>query len=498
MNKTNRIFCSKKIKKEGYNTAVFLDKEEIRACVCDSYDEDRMMTDFSLKDSKESEREHHNIVPTMNMDEESIMYDFNNSERFVGTIPLCCEISGHVIRGKNWNQIFVGVIEFELQNNKSRLKALYNEPLTSKKGNRPFFLKEKIAGLHCSELSNGYWVNANWNTPKMLDLIGAFCLYCGYRKEQVVMCGVSKKVARNATKLVKKETPGIQSIPGSLLKAICQYYPNGLRFDDTVLQLLKEYSGCEVDKKMQNELQKVMFKRRDGLYFLPEMIINSKQEVQLQIDIISGMIDKYGCIVANALYKNYIASGDNMLLRDEDDFKDYLLFLMPNDIRIVNKLNSNVIKKTGEPFDVMAQNAAQMVVKTIKENECITQEDILGTYPVFSETFLRKLLEKYTDEIVVTKINDCLCYQTIESLGIDSDFSLSLDAVLGEIERFSLMPSQDIIHALLSVKLGYNICEELGIPDDKTFRRIISMYYVGERQRTWKAKCFVEADIDYV
>ena len=122
--------------------------------------------------------------------------------------------------------------------------------------------------------------------------------------------------------------------------------------------------------------------------------------------------------------------------------------------------------------------------------------EILSTYPVFSETFLKKMLEKYTDEIVVTKINDYLCYQTIESLGIDSDFSLNLHAVLDEVRRLSLKPSQDIIHALLSVRLGYNISEEWGVQDDETFRHTISMYYSDERQRTWKAGCFVEADID--
>lgn len=317
-------------------------------------------------------------------------------------------------------------------------------------------------------------------------------------QEKKAYVGASKKAAENVAQVGTKETSGIQSVPKSFLKSIRQYYPNGLRFDDTVLQLLEEYSGCEFNEKIRTELDGFMFKRRDGLCFLPDMIINAEHVSVLQRSIILEMLDKYGCIVVDVLYRNYITSGDSILLRDEEDFEDYLLFLMPDDIRITKKFNCKVVRKIGVAFNDAAQNAAQMVVKTIKENECITQEDILGTYPVFSETFLRKLMEKYTDEIVVTKINDCLCYQTIESLGIDSDFSLRLDAVLGEIERFSLMPSQDIIHALLSVKLGYNICEELGIPDDKTFRRIISMYYVGERQRTWKAKCFVEADIDYV
>lgn len=306
------------------------------------------------------------------------------------------------------------------------------------------------------------------------------------------------KAAQDVTQSMGIELSEIQSIPKVLLESIRQYYPNGLRFDDTVLQLLEEYSGCEINERIRTELRKIMFGRRDGLWFLPEMVVNAVQGFSLQSGSILEMLDKYGCVVINVLYKYYRANGDNMLLRNENDLEDYLMFLMPNDIRIVSKLNNKVIRKTGVAFKDVAQKTTQMVVETIKENGCMTQEEILSTYPVFSETFLKKLLEKYTDEIVVTKINDYLCYQTIESLGIDSDFSLNLHAVLDEIRKLSLKPSQDIIHALLSVRLGYNISEEWGIQDNETFRHIISMYHSGERQRTWKAGCFVEADIDYV
>lgn len=289
-----------------------------------------------------------------------------------------------------------------------------------------------------------------------------------------------------------------QGIPEILLESIRKYYPNGLRFDDTVLRLIEEYSGCEIDKRLQRELHKIMFERQDGLCFLPDMVINAEQRSLIQSDVIIEMLDKYGCIVVNVLYKNYIANGDTAILRDEDDLENYLIFLMPNDIRISNVLNTKVIRRNGVTLNDAMGKTTRLIVKTISENGCMAQEDILNTYPIFSETFLRKLLENYADEIIVTKINDYLCYQTIESLGIDLDFSNNIHDVLGEIRRLSLKPTQDIIHALLSVKLGYNVREELGILDDKTFRHIISMFYIDERQRTWKAGSFVEAGTDYV
>lgn len=430
----------------------------------------------------------------------TIQYDFNNARDFMGTIPLDCEIGGHVVRGKYWINIFVAVIEMELQDNNPRLKALYNEPLGSKRSSRPFFLKEKLEKLQCSRLSNGFWVNVNWNIPEVINLVGRFCLYCGYQKEQIILYGIPKNMPQNAVQpgKRKKEETGSSDISERLSESICRHYPKGLRFDETVLRLLEEYSGCRIDQRVQTELRKAMFKRQDGLWFLPDMIADIDQGSLLQNNTLLEILDKYGCVVVDVLYEDYIAGGDSMVLRNADDFGDYLTFLMPGDIRIANVLSTKIIRRNGTKLEDMIQNTVQLVVKTIEESGCMGQEDILNVYPVLSESFLRKLLEKYADGIVTTNINDYLCYQTIESLGIDTDFSLNLHDVLDEIRRLSLTPSQDIIHALLSVRLGYNVREEWGLADDRTFRRIISRYYDDDRQRIWKAGCFVEAAIDYV
>lgn len=427
-----------------------------------------------------------------------IQYDFHNAGRFMGTTPSYCEIGGRVIEGKYWCNILVAIIEMELQNSNPRLETLYNEPLASKRSTRPFFLKERLKRLQCSKLSNGFWVNVNWSLPEMLNLIARFCLYCGYQKDQIILYGVPKNVPRDAFYSAGKKESGIQSIPERLLESIRRYYPKGLRFDETVLRLLEEYSECEMNKEIRMELQKIMFKRRDDLWFLPDMVTNIGNSPLLLEDTILEKLDKYGCIVVDVLYEDYIEGEDNLILRDADDFGDYLMFLMPDDIRMANALNTKIIRRDGIKLEDAVRKTAQLVVNTIEENGCMGQEDILSVYPVLSEIFLRKLLEKYADGIVTTNINDYLCYQTIESLGIDTNFSLNLHDVLDEIRRLSLVPSQDIIHALLSARLGYNVREEWGLADDRTFRRIISKYYDDEKQRIWKAGCFVEAAIDYV
>ena len=75
--------------------------------------------------------------------------------------------------------------------------------------------------------------------------------------------------------------------------------------------------------------------------------------------------------------------------------------------------------KIGISISETLEQSADKVVCAIKKGGCVTQDDLLLLFPVFSEQFLRGLLEKYTDGIIPTQINDFLCYQTIESLGLE-------------------------------------------------------------------------------
>lgn len=122
-----------------------------------------------------------------------ISFDFTNSSSFERTVPALCKVGETFIEGKNWVRILVAIVNLEISKENPALDALYEMPLTSGKSDRPFLLKEKIKGLNCSELSNGFWINVNWSIPRLMDIIQAFCLHCGYKKEQIVLYGVPTK-----------------------------------------------------------------------------------------------------------------------------------------------------------------------------------------------------------------------------------------------------------------------------------------------------------------
>ena len=131
-------------------------------------------------------------TPMVDVQEDWIRFDFTNAQSFERTSPVYCCIDGTVVDGRTWARILVAIVEQEISNENSALEALYKKPLYANKANRPFFLKKKIEGLNCSELSNGYWINVNWGIPRLMEIIQAFCLHCGYDKKQVIIYGAPK------------------------------------------------------------------------------------------------------------------------------------------------------------------------------------------------------------------------------------------------------------------------------------------------------------------
>lgn len=124
-----------------------------------------------------------------------IKYDFTNAQSFERTVPVYCAIAGVPVEGKNWARVLVGITEQELAKHNTAMEGLYKESLISAKKDHPYLLEERLEGLHCAQLSNGYWVCINYNIPRLMEMIRALCIRCGYAEEQIVIYGEAKASA---------------------------------------------------------------------------------------------------------------------------------------------------------------------------------------------------------------------------------------------------------------------------------------------------------------
>ncbi len=179
-------------------------------------------------------------------------------------------------------------------------------------------------------------------------------------------------------------------------------------------------------------------------------------------------------------------------MRDENDFADFLEYLLPNEVRAASVYRCKILRPVGVKTDEAVTALSERLLSVTADSGCVTEDDLFELCPYMTGDFLQKLMTDKSDEIIVTYINDILCYQTIEALGLDESFSDAINAVLDRIEELSLAPTQEIIHALLSVEMGMNIKASYDISDDKTFRRVVAMYYTGERSRRWRGNSFLE------
>lgn len=125
--------------------------------------------------------------------EDWIRFDFTNSQAFGNTSPVYCNLDGTVIEERTWNKVLVAIVEHEIANDNPAVQMLYKKSLNNNKVGRPFLMKNKIEGQNCAKLSNGYWINVNWNSPQIMRIIQSFCLHCGYNKNQVALYGAPKE-----------------------------------------------------------------------------------------------------------------------------------------------------------------------------------------------------------------------------------------------------------------------------------------------------------------
>lgn len=433
--------------------------------------------------------------------EDWIRFNFTNSDQFKRTVPAYCSVRGYEPKGKKWTHILVALAEHEIEKNNSALEVLYKQPLTTNRKNRPFFLTEKIEGRNCSKLSNGYWINLNYSIPGLMGIILAFCLKCGYNKEELIIYGMPRECVFSPDDEHKKNEAKVISrygeIPLPLRNAIKESYKEGIRFDDTVISLLSNQCGFHITDSMCDILRKELFRRNDGLYFLPEQIADERDIKTIKEETLS-FLENYRLCEVSRLFEIESLDVSIASIRDEEDYADFLKFLLSDSIRVGKTYTFKIIRSLGVTINEATTCLTSKLLASITENGCMTEEDLLIKFPVISNRLLKKLLEKNTDEIVTTTINDFLCYQTTETVGFDENFSKLLNSVLEKVNELELSPTVEVLHILLSVEIGQNFRNTYGISDDKTFRRIIAACYRGEKKREWKNGSFMEAYLSNV
>ena len=278
----------------------------------------------------------------------------------------------------------------------------------------------------------------------------------------------------------------------SIIDILKTDYENGFKFDATSIRLLSNKSGCYIDNNIIDHLKKILFKRKDEVYFLIDAIADDNTRNEL-ISCSDNWLDSFGFFEVQVLADRYLSFLNQNIIIDFNDFIDFYGFINNRKTRCVDWYRTKIVR--------ISDNMNNLANRLITELTKVINDDFFGTInefelqerlPSLSIDLLDKLIKDFSDEIVRTSINDIICYQTIDALGLPNDFSDRINETLELLDSIDLNPTIEVLHTALSINLSCNFKKEYNIPDDKTFKKIIEKHYSLSPTRSWIKGSFLE------
>ena len=302
----------------------------------------------------------------------------------------------------------------------------------------------------------------------------------------------------DCTELLNENSVAVSapSVPDAVVDALNKNYASGFRFDTTYVNLLSSASDVEIDGCMQSALKRIMFRRDDDIYFLLDIVADAATRKDI-IDFADSYLEKYGCFEISEFYKLYEEKVNPNCIRNAEDFESFYEQIGKSGVRCVQApyIGNRIARySNGAVWSTFKEVAAKIVSVISEEYYGSCNEDDLHTkFCAFSTELLGKIIRQYAvDDLIRVEINDSVCYQTFDALGLPENFSEVLAEALEQLSDIGLDPRQDALHTTLSLKLGVNFKAEYNLPDWDTYRRLIAAFYKAEPRREWKNNIFGE------
>lgn len=287
------------------------------------------------------------------------------------------------------------------------------------------------------------------------------------------------------------------AVPKAVVNALKKNYASGFRFEATYINLLSNVSNTDVDILMQEALKRMMFHRDDDLYFLLDTVADAATRKDI-IGFANSYLEKYGCFEILEFYKLYEDKVNSICIRDADDFESFYEQIETSGVRCVQApyIGNRIARYSNGAVWSIFKNVAAKIVTVITDEyygSC-NEEDLHARFCAFSTDLIGKIIKQCAaEELIRVEINESVCYQTFDALGLPENFSEQLAKTLERLDEIGLEPTQDALHTAVSLKLGINFMAEYNLPDWETYRRLIAIFYKAEPHREWKSNIFGEA-----
>lgn len=276
-----------------------------------------------------------------------------------------------------------------------------------------------------------------------------------------------------------------------IFRIIKEQYPNGVTFGETTMRLVSSRVGFSINQHEQDQIKQLLFRRSDDVYFVIESI--SSEEILREMDATARQwLDEYKCFEVGQLYELYRHSLNESVITNLEDFENLFLFWHKNNVRCISHYGERICRINPARIWEIFKSVAEKLVAVIQKEFGGTAsfEDLQQRLPAFSRRLIELIARNDSEELVRVEINDIICYQTLDTLGLRDDFTDILHHVLAQFDNLGLVPSEDNLNTALSLVMGVNFCKEYSIADSRTYRSLLTHYYKDNPPRRWREKIF--------
>lgn len=268
-------------------------------------------------------------------------------------------------------------------------------------------------------------------------------------------------------------------------------YSNGFDFTATAVRLLNERVKIEITDEVIKLLKSHMFRRGDNLYFWPSAVVSDEVNVEI-FTMATEWLNKYICFEMAKLYETFNQKVSGGAIRNLEDFFAYYKYINSLDVRDYCCWDYKIIAFPGTKKWQIEQQLVKNILDEINDSGGVIPEDeLVDKFPNISRELIGELLKYYGHTVIKTEINDLLCYQSLDSLGLPDGFSEILTKVIAELEEIELKVTEESLHTALSLMLRVNFKAEYNLHNNKTYRQIIAAYYDGSSEkREWNRNTF--------
>ena len=146
---------------------------------------------------------------------------------------------------------------------------------------------------------------------------------------------------------------------------------------------------------------------------------------------------------------------------------------------------TRLTRSIGVKKDVVLKKLARCIEEIINEFCSRTEGQLLEQIPALDSVLLSTLVKDYLPLVTKVECDDLIWYCTNES-SVPSDLGETIERCIQQIESVGLAVSEQTLHILLSLTYHTNFMKTYHISDFKTFRTLVTQYYIGP-ERKWKS-----------